>query len=94
MQTADWAFVISILSLIVSAASFIWNVWSKFIYPKPVLRVSFSMVQIVGDNLDEIPCVLRLSATNMGPSEVTLTNALIESEVISVKRKVTAYSPR
>jgi len=41
MQTADWALVIGLFSLVVSVASFIWNVWSKFIYPKPVVRVSF-----------------------------------------------------
>jgi len=77
MQTGDWALVISLFSLVVSAASFIWNVWSKFIYPKPVVRVSFKMVQIVGDDLDDIPEVLRLSATNMGPGDVTLDKALI-----------------
>ncbi|KWV56655.1 hypothetical protein AS156_04035 [Bradyrhizobium macuxiense] len=70
--------MISIFSLVVSGASFVWNVWSKFIYPKPVVRVSFAMVQIVGDDLDHIPEVLRLSATNMGPGDVTLSNALIK----------------
>lgn len=78
MQTADWALVISLFSLVVSAASFIWNVWSKFIYPKPVVRVSFSMVQIVGNDLDYIPEALRLSATNMGPGDITLNNALVK----------------
>jgi hypothetical protein len=78
MQTADWALVISILSAMVSLASFVWNVWSKFIYPKPVLRVSFSMVQIVDQGSDYIPSVLRLTATNMGPGEVSLGNALVE----------------
>jgi hypothetical protein len=33
MTTADWALVISICSAIVSLASFVWNVWSKFVYP-------------------------------------------------------------
>lgn len=77
MTTADWAFVISICSAIVSLAGFIWNVWSKFIYPKPIVRVSFAMVQIVEPGSDYIPSVLRLSATNMGPGEVSLSNALI-----------------
>ncbi len=76
MQTADWALVISLFSLVVSAASFIWNVWSKFIYPKPVVRVSFKVVQIVAADLDWTPEVLVLSATNMGPGEVTLSKAL------------------
>ncbi|QOZ09558.1 hypothetical protein [Bradyrhizobium sp. CCBAU 51765] len=34
MQTADWALIIGVFSLVVSAAGFLWNVWSKFIYPK------------------------------------------------------------
>lgn len=38
MTTADWALVISIGSLLISAPGFIWNVWSKFIYPKAKVR--------------------------------------------------------
>jgi hypothetical protein len=78
MTTADWALVISILSAFVSLASFVWNVWSKFIYPKPVVRVSFAMVQIIAADSDDMPSVLTLNATNMGPGEVSLRNALIE----------------
>ncbi|MGM4870657.1 hypothetical protein AB7645_05450 [Bradyrhizobium sp. 956_D2_N1_5] len=70
MQTADWALVISLFSPVVSAASFLWNVWSKFIYPKPVVRVSFKMVQIITSGLDWVPEVLELSATNMGSTSV------------------------
>jgi len=44
--------------------------------PKPTIRVSYAMVQIVEQGSDHIPSVLRLSATNMGPGEVTLSNAL------------------
>jgi hypothetical protein len=77
MQTADWALIISIISAAISLAGFVWNIWAKFIYPKAVIRVSFAMVQIVELGSDEIPEVLVLSATNMGPGEVTLTKALI-----------------
>jgi hypothetical protein len=34
MTTADWALVISLCSVAVSLAGFVWNVWSKFIYPR------------------------------------------------------------
>jgi len=78
MTTADWALVISILSAIVSLTSFVWNVWSKFIYPKPAVRVSLAMVQVVEPGSDYIPSVLRLGATNMGPGEVSLSNALTQ----------------
>jgi hypothetical protein len=78
MTTADWALVISICSAGVSLAGFVWNVWSKFIYPKPVVRVSFAMAQVVEQGSDYIPSVLRLSATNLGPGEVSLTQVLVE----------------
>ncbi|MBR1154517.1 hypothetical protein [Bradyrhizobium sp. JYMT SZCCT0428] len=67
---------ISIFSAIVATASFLWNVWSKFIYPKPVVRVSFAMVTIMQQGAEDIE-VLQLAATNMGPIEATLMKALI-----------------
>lgn len=76
MTTADWALVVSIFSAILAVASFVWNVWSKFIYPKPTLRVSFAMVTIMQQGADNIE-VLRLGATNIGPIEATLMKALI-----------------
>jgi hypothetical protein len=80
MKTADWALVISILSALISLAGFVWNVWSKFIYPKPRVRVHFSMVTAIypGRPRDPNPVkALSLSATNMGPVDVTLRSALI-----------------
>ena len=76
MTTADWALVISICSALVSLAGFVWNVWSKFIYPKPRVQVAFRMMTIVQDGSDD-ESVLSLSAINMGPIEVTLYNALV-----------------
>ncbi len=76
MQTADWALVISICSAAVSLAGFVWNVWSKFIYPKPVLKVHFAMVTILGDDSAGDFELLCLTATNMGPVEITLKKAL------------------
>src|SRR5882762_7634891 len=76
MSTADWALVISICSAIVSLAGFVWNVWSKFIYPKPRVQVSFSFMRVVQGNFSGEK-VLVLSATNMGPVQVTLYYALV-----------------
>ena len=65
MQTADWALVISLCSFGVSLAAFVWNVWSKFIYPKPQVQVAFRMMTIVqGGSADE--SILSLSATKHG----------------------------
>lgn len=74
MTTADWALVISLLSLVVSLGAFIWNVWSKFIYPKPKVRVACAFVDVVGgDDVDEV----SLTAVNHGPIEVTLGKAML-----------------
>lgn len=42
--TADYALIISLFSLFFAFAGFVWNIWSKFIFPKPKVRVfaSFS----------------------------------------------------
>jgi hypothetical protein len=80
MTTADWALVISILSAVISLAGFVWNVWSKFIYPKPRVRVSFSMVTAFYPRRMHDPDpvrALRLSATNFGPADVTLLSSLV-----------------
>jgi hypothetical protein len=83
VSVADWALVISICSAVVSAAGFIWNVWSKFIYPKPRVRVSFSFMTMMvpapaGDRsiTRSENNALALSATNHGPIEVTLYNVV------------------
>jgi hypothetical protein len=80
VTTADWALVISICSAVVSLAGFVWNVWSKFIYPKPRVDVHLSMVTVFyprGPRDPDPVRVVQLSATNMGPAEVTLRSALV-----------------
>ncbi|WP_143279758.1 hypothetical protein [Bradyrhizobium diazoefficiens] len=77
MTTADWALVISLISAVISLAGFVWNVWSKFIYPKPALRVHFSMMGFVGDGQGWRDPFLNLSITNHGPIACTITHAII-----------------
>lgn len=76
MTTADWAIIISLGSLAVSIAGFVWNIWSKFIYPKPRIRVGMSNVIAIGDGWEQTPPCVSLSVVNHGPGEVTLDNAL------------------
>lgn len=85
MNTADWALVISICSAAVSLAGFVWNVWSKFIYPKPALKVHLSMMGSIGDGPWRDP-FLNLSITNHGPIACTITHAIIDLDD-PVKRK-------
>jgi hypothetical protein len=74
MTTADWALVVSLCSMAISLAAFIWNIWSKFIYPKPRVQVSVAFMTWVGSDPKENVC--SLSATNHGPIAVTLYCAL------------------
>lgn len=67
MTTADWALTISLLSFVVSLGGFVWNVWSKFIHPKPKVRVNFAMSFIFDGYGGPIHKVLSLSARNYGP---------------------------
>jgi hypothetical protein len=86
MQTADWALIISLCSAAVSLAGFVWNIWSKFIYPKPVLRVHFSMMGFIGDGPWRDP-FLNLSITNHGPIACTVTHVFIELNNPASKKK-------
>lgn len=74
MTTADWALVVSIVSLSFSILSFIWNIWSKFIFPKPQIQLSIAVTCLVSKYSAGEEFV-TLSATNHGPGEVTLKMA-------------------
>lgn len=74
MTTADHALIVSLFSAIVALASFGWNVWSKFMYPKARLRLSFYTCQLVSKGQDARPRYVALDATNFGPTEVTVVS--------------------
>ncbi|WP_310538706.1 hypothetical protein [Phenylobacterium sp.] len=79
-STANIALVISGLALTVSLAGLAWNVWSKFIYPKPKLQISLSVVLLIDpDATGKPPATIRLSATNHGPIAADLAGAVIRS---------------
>ena len=72
MSTADWALVISLFSFLVSLAGFVWNVWSKFIYPRAKVRAYIAvMLNFDGDG-SPARKTIQLSATNYGPTDITL----------------------
>lgn len=71
MTTADYALIVSILSLVVSLGGLAWNVWSKFIHPKPKIVVRFAVMNLIGDGGISEP-FLGLYATNYGPTDTTL----------------------
>ena len=81
MTVADWALVVSLCSVVIALASFVWNVWSVFIFPKAKVSVGFSMSTIFhpgGPHHQKE--LLTLNATNLGPGDVTLHSALVRKK--------------
>ena len=62
MIYSDPAFWISIIALAISGASLGWNILKEFMRPKLKLSLSLS------------PGILQISATNLGPGNITLIN--------------------
>lgn len=79
MSTADYALIVSLVSVVISLAGFVWNVWSKFIFPQPRLRVRFSVSQLIDLGSPEPlgPRILTLSAVNHGQTATQVTGALV-----------------
>ena len=71
MNTADWALVVSLFSTTISIFSLGWGVWSKWIHPKPILKVGFSVMYIISESGRSEP-FLGAFATNFGPTDTTL----------------------
>ena len=93
MTTADWALIISCGSLLVSLAGFVWNIWSKFIYPKPKLKVSVSIMSMMPNPYKQ-PSFVCLHATNHGPAELTLYAAIAASKTSFLRRnKIALLNP-
>lgn len=86
MTTADYALIVSICSAAVSALSFGWNIWQKFIYPKAKLRVHFNTVCVTIGDGPEWPRYVALSATNFGPTDITLYSVTILTDAGLFKR--------
>jgi hypothetical protein len=71
MTTADWALVVSICSAALSLFSLGWNVWSKWVHPKPKIKVTFAVMSMIDEN-GMSPPFLAATATNFGPTDTTL----------------------
>lgn len=75
VTTADWALVISLCSFVVALLGFVWNVWSKFIYPRPQVRISAGVYLTISPTFTS-PRFVSARITNYGPGEVTITHAV------------------
>lgn len=86
MTTADWALIISLVSAMMAVASFVWNVWSKFIYPKATVRVAISVVSFIPDD-QGIGQFITVRATNYGPGPVTLHTLMTRQRAAGLRRQ-------
>ena len=82
LTTADYALVISLVSLG-------WNVWSKFIYPKPKLNVAVSLGSKL-EELGELDSVV-LECVNCGPTEVVVSGPVLPKPAESRAKASTKY---
>lgn len=93
MTTADYALIVSICAAAVSLVSLGWNIWSKFIYPKPRIRVSagISLMFWMGVSSNRH---IAVSVTNHGPGDVTLHSINIRTRPKAwAKREWATLSP-
>ncbi|MDN5787381.1 hypothetical protein [Pseudorhodobacter sp.] len=74
--TAQIALILSGLSLLLALSSFVWNIWSKFIYPKPQLQVRIRFNIAVGEGTNEVPGSIALECINHGPGEIKVQSAI------------------
>ena len=90
MTTGDWALVVSLFSFIVSLAGFVWNVWSKFIYPRAKVRATISVMLIFDGDGTPPRKFISLSATNYGPTEITLSSHIAKRRhgFLTAKRNI------
>jgi len=72
MQTAEIALLVSGFSFLISAASLGWNIWSKFIFPKPRVRVTASVQQVFKENGGPSDPFVSLIAINYGPGDIII----------------------
>lgn len=78
MTTADYALILSLFSLLTAMAALVWNAWQKFIFVRPSLQVSFSVVVIMEHGApgfirpNQQTRLLSLGVTNMGPGPIVL----------------------
>jgi hypothetical protein len=73
MTTADWALIVSLFSFFVSLAGVVWNVWSKFIYPRAKVRANIALMPFFDGSGGPVRETIQLSATNYGPTDITLS---------------------
>lgn len=66
--TAQIALTVSFLSFALALASFVWSVWSKFIFPKPNMIVRTELLGGLNSRQMTVP----LEGANQGPTDIVV----------------------
>lgn len=74
--TADYALIVSIFALTITIGNFVWNIWSKFIFPKPRVEVRLAFIVMPSTGTKDWPKALCLNAVNHGPGAVQLMSGV------------------
>jgi hypothetical protein len=87
--TADYALIISLFSACLSLLGLGWNIWSKFIFPKPRIEIKVTWVMTVGGSPEFERSAISITAVNHGPIDVSLTGivAVVKAKTVFGKKQ-------
>ncbi len=78
MEAGEWALIVSGFSLATAISGFIWNIWSKFIFVRPDVSVTFNIITVFrGGKFGKTLC--SLNVTNMGPGPLIVHMCVVKS---------------
>jgi hypothetical protein len=69
------ALLVSGCALAISISGFIWSIWKEFIFVKPRVQATFSVMNVISGESD-VDSLCVLNTTNMGPGTATLSFCL------------------
>ena len=75
--TADYALIVSICSAGLSLMSFVWGIWSKFIYPRGKVRAKLLVSPDPKSDFFRVGSGFVIEAVNLGPGDVVLRGPVV-----------------
>ncbi|MCH2276906.1 hypothetical protein [Thalassospira sp.] len=93
MDTADFALALASGSFVIATLSLGWNIWSKFIFPKPHVQVGASIMRAMSRDGEFEEPALHITVTNHGPAEVVIYAAIGKSSNAGKQDKTLVLNP-
>jgi hypothetical protein len=81
MSTAEFALVVSVVSVFIASLSLGWNIYRDIVL-KARVDVSFAVVTLIDQSRRDRPQYLNIKATNFGPGSVTLSTIVVKDAPI------------